>query len=152
MQACKTQLDELIPAKENRIREAEDVVAKCRQDISAFTASYAEVNKQYKALTESLKFESKSAANAYKSVLKNTLRAMQTALAMNGKKISSRKGDFSEFADVCDITRPTAEKMIRNLVKLTSKWIVMCGNSLLPNELKDRLKKIITERAEVLKQ
>lgn len=75
----------------------------------------------------------------------------QFALAMNGKKMNIRKGDFLIFADVCGITRPTAEKMINNLVELTPKWIVMCDNSLLPDELKDRLKKIITERAEALK-
>lgn len=75
----------------------------------------------------------------------------QFALAMNGKKMNIRKGDFLKFADVCGITRPTAEKMIDKLVKLTPKWIVMCDNSLLPDELKDRLKKIIAERAEVLK-
>lgn len=75
----------------------------------------------------------------------------QFALAMNGKKMNIRKGDFLKFADVCGITRPTAEKMIDRLVKLTPKWIVMCDNSLLPDELKDRLKKIIAERAEVLK-
>lgn len=75
----------------------------------------------------------------------------QLALAMNGKKLNIRKGDFLKFADACGITRPTAEKIIENLVKLTPKWIVMCDNSLLPTELKERLKKIITERAEVLK-
>ena len=75
----------------------------------------------------------------------------QFALAMNGKKMNIRKGDFLKFADTCGITRQTAEKLIENLVKLTPKWIVMCENSLLPDELKDRLKKIITERTEVLK-
>ena len=75
----------------------------------------------------------------------------QFALAMNGKKMNIRKGDFLKLADICGITRPTAEKMIDKLVKLTPKWIVMCDNSLLPDELKDRLKKIITARAEVLK-
>lgn len=75
----------------------------------------------------------------------------QFALAMNGKKMNIRKSDFLKFADTCGITRQTAEKLIENLVKLTPKWIVMCENSLLPDELKDRLKKIITERTEVLK-
>ena len=74
----------------------------------------------------------------------------QFALAMNGKKMNIRKGDFLKFADTCGITRQTAEKLIENLVKLTPKWIAMSENSLLPDELKDRLKKIITERAEVL--
>ncbi|WP_294835904.1 type II toxin-antitoxin system HipA family toxin [uncultured Eubacterium sp.] len=74
----------------------------------------------------------------------------QFALAMNGKKMNIRKGDFLKFADTCGIARQTAEKLIENLVKLTPKWIAMCENSLLPDELKDRLKKIITERMEVL--
>lgn len=74
----------------------------------------------------------------------------QFALAMNGKKMNIRKGDFLKFADTCGITRQTAEKLIENLVKLTPKWIAMCEKSLLPDELKDRLKKIITERTEVL--
>lgn len=74
----------------------------------------------------------------------------QFALAMNGKKLNIRKGDFLNFADTCDISRQTAEKLIENLVKLTPKWLSMCEKSLLPDELKDRLKKIIIERTEVL--
>lgn len=74
----------------------------------------------------------------------------QFALAMNDKKMNIRKGDFLKFADTCGIARQTAEKLIENLVKLTPKWIAMCENSLLPDELKGRLKKIITERTEVL--
>lgn len=74
----------------------------------------------------------------------------QFALAMNGKKFNIRKGDFLKFADTCDISRQTAEKLIENLVKLTPKWLSMCEKSLLPDELKDRLKKIIIERTEVL--
>lgn len=74
----------------------------------------------------------------------------QFALAINGKKMNIRKGDFLKFADTCGITRQTAEKLIENLVKLTPKWLAMCENSLLPDELKDRLKKIIIERTEVL--
>lgn len=74
----------------------------------------------------------------------------QFALSMNGKKMNIRKGDFLKFADTCGITRQTAEKLIENLVKLTPKWLAMCENSLLPDELKDRLKKIIIERTEVL--
>ncbi len=74
----------------------------------------------------------------------------QFALAMNGKKQNLRKGDFLKFADTCGISRQTAEKLIENLVKLTSKWIAMCDKSLLPDDLKDRLRKIIAERSEVL--
>lgn len=74
----------------------------------------------------------------------------QFALAMNGKKTNIHKGDFLKFADTCGITRQTAEKLIENLIELTPKWLSMCEKSLLPNELKERLKKIITERTEIL--
>lgn len=75
----------------------------------------------------------------------------QFALPMNGKKTNIRKKDFLVFADQCTITRTTAEKLIENLVSLTPKWLSMCENSLLPKELKKRLKMIITERTAVLK-
>lgn len=75
----------------------------------------------------------------------------QFALAMNGKKMNIRKGDFLKFADICGITRQTAEKLIGNLVTFTPKWLAMCENSLLPEQLKNRLAKIIIERTEVLK-
>lgn len=75
----------------------------------------------------------------------------QFALAMNGKKMNIRKGDFFKFADTCGITHQIAEKLIESIVKLTPQWLEMCNESLLPNELKDRLSKIITERAEVIK-
>ncbi len=74
----------------------------------------------------------------------------QLALAMNGKKMNIRKGDFLKFADTCGIARSIAEKLIEELVGLTPKWIEMCDASSLPGELKDRIKKIITERAAVL--
>ena len=70
----------------------------------------------------------------------------QFALAMNGKKMNIRKGDFLKFADTCGITRQTAEKLIDNLVKRTPKWLKMCEKSLLTDKLKERLTKIITER------
>ncbi len=89
----KSVVDKQIPIEESRIRKAEEVIAKCRQDISAFTASHAEIEKQCKALAESLKFESKAAANAQKSALENTLRAMQTALENAEKRyLESEKG------------------------------------------------------------
>lgn len=75
----------------------------------------------------------------------------QFALAMNGKKMNIRKGDFLKFADACGIARQTAEKLIKSLVKRAPQWLEMCNESLLPNELKDRLIKIITERAETIK-
>lgn len=74
----------------------------------------------------------------------------QFALAMNGKKMNIRRGDFLKFAESCGKSRSTAEKIIEKLVGLTPEWLAMCDDSLLPGALKERLKKIITERAKVL--
>ncbi len=76
----------------------------------------------------------------------------QFALTMNGKKMHLRKGDFLKFADNCEIPRSIAQKLINNLLTYTPKWLSMCEASLLPDELKDRLTTIITERSTVLKQ
>lgn len=74
----------------------------------------------------------------------------QFALAMNGKKRNIHKGDFLKFADTCGIARSTAGKLIGNMVTYVPQWIAMCDQSVLPDELKERIKRIITERAESL--
>lgn len=75
----------------------------------------------------------------------------QFALTMNGKKMHILKGDFLKFASTCDIPRKTAIKLIQNLVSYTPKWLKMCDDSILPDDLKERLIQIIIERTEVLK-
>lgn len=75
----------------------------------------------------------------------------ELALTMNGKKANIDKNDFLKFADTCNISRATAKKLIQNLVKFTPELLEMCDESLLPIDLKERLKKIILERTEILK-
>lgn len=75
----------------------------------------------------------------------------QFALTINGKKMHILKGDFLKFASTCDIPRKTAIKLIQNLVSYTPKWLKMCDDSTLPDDLKERLRQIIIERTEVLK-
>lgn len=75
----------------------------------------------------------------------------QFALTMNGKKMHILKGDFLKFASTCDIPRKTAIKLIQNLVSYTPKWLKMCDDSILPDDLKERLRQIIIERTEVFK-
>ncbi len=75
----------------------------------------------------------------------------QFALTMNGKKMHIFKGDFLKFASTCDIPHKTAIKLIQNLVSYTPKWLKMCDDSILPDDLKERLRQIIIERTEVLK-
>ena len=74
----------------------------------------------------------------------------QFALAMNGKKTNIRKSDFLKFADACEMDRFTAEKLIESLIKFTPKWLSMCEESLLTDKVKERLSRIITERAKIL--
>lgn len=71
----------------------------------------------------------------------------QFALAMNGKKMNIRKKDFFVFADECDISRNSAEKMISKLVSMKPKFIAMCNDSLLPEDLKERFVLLIEERS-----
>ncbi len=74
----------------------------------------------------------------------------QFALPMNGKKRNIRKKDFLIFAENCGIAKNAAEKMMKNLVGMTPRWISMCEGSLLPPELQERMIRILTERTEVL--
>lgn len=75
----------------------------------------------------------------------------QFALAMNGKKANIHKSDFLKFADACGISRSIADKLIKNLIKHVPRWLEMCDESFLSAELKERVKKIISERSEVFR-
>ncbi len=73
----------------------------------------------------------------------------QLALPMNGKKMNLRKKDFLVFAENCGISRQTAQKIIQKLVSFVPKWLDMCDESLLSEELRERVKNIIKERSAV---
>ena len=72
------------------------------------------------------------------------------ALAMNGKKTHIRKKDFFVFADECEITKTSAEKMIAKIVSLKPKYQELCADSLLSNTLKERFSELIEKRCKVL--
>ncbi len=72
------------------------------------------------------------------------------ALTMNGKKSNISKRDFLMFAETCGIKQSTAEKLIASLTSYKTDFLNMCEESLLPNELKKRLTRIITERIDKL--
>ncbi len=74
----------------------------------------------------------------------------QFALPMNGKKMNIRKSDFLKFAEGCGITKSTSEKIIKSLVAMKPTFLSMCQDSLLPEELKERLRIIIEERTDIL--
>ena len=71
------------------------------------------------------------------------------ALAINGKKTNIHKKDFLIYADESDISRSSAEKMIRKLVSMKPIFIAMCNESLLPQDLKERMIALIEERNSV---
>ncbi len=74
----------------------------------------------------------------------------QFALPIIGEKTNIRKKDFLIFADECGISRTTAEKLIKKVLVLSPRYLLMCEESLLPCELKERLAAIITKRVSAL--
>lgn len=74
----------------------------------------------------------------------------QFALTLNGKKMNIRKKDFLVFADSCGITRNSALKMIASIVSCKDKFIKMCEESLLPEDMKENLISLITNRITAL--
>lgn len=73
----------------------------------------------------------------------------QFALPMNGKKMNLRRKDFLIFADECEISRVSAEKMMKMIVKKRNSFIDMCKTSLLPLHLQERMCTLMEERIRV---
>ena len=74
----------------------------------------------------------------------------QLALTLNGKKQNIRRKDFLVFADTIGISERSAEKMIEKIVKLKEKYILMCRDSYMPEQLKSNLENLIEQRIAVL--
>lgn len=70
----------------------------------------------------------------------------ELALSLNGKKRNIRRKDFYIFADGCGIAKASAEKMMGKLVSMEEKYLTMCAESYLPEEMKDRFSRLIRER------
>ena len=75
----------------------------------------------------------------------------EVALALNGKKNNLRRKDFLLFADNCNLNRKSAEKMIDKVISLKDKYIKICNDSLIPNDLKQSFVTLIEKRCERLK-
>ena len=76
----------------------------------------------------------------------------QLALTLNGKKQNIRRKDFLVFADTIGIPERSAEKMIEKIVKLKEKYISMCRDSYMPEQMKSNLENLIEQRIAVLKK
>lgn len=74
----------------------------------------------------------------------------QLALTLNGKKQNIRRKDFLVFADTIGISERSAEKMIEKIVKLKEKYILMCRDSYMPEQMKANLESLIEQRIVVL--
>lgn len=72
------------------------------------------------------------------------------ALALNGKKRNIRKKDFFIFAEAYGISKTSAEKMIAKQLSFVPKFLSMCEESLLPNEMKTAFQALICARAAAL--
>lgn len=76
----------------------------------------------------------------------------QLALTVNGKKQNIRRKDFIKFADTIGITEKSAEKMIEKIVKLKEKYIAMCKDSYMPDDMKEVLESLIEQRVSILEK
>lgn len=76
----------------------------------------------------------------------------QLALTVNGKKRKIKREDFMFLAKKIDITEKSAEKMIDKIVKLKDKYIGMCRESYMPDDMKESLENLINERIAVLEK
>lgn len=74
----------------------------------------------------------------------------QLALTLNGKKQNIRRKDFIVFAEALGIPEKSAEKMIAKVVKLRDKYITMCRESYLPENMKEALERLMDERLALL--
>lgn len=74
----------------------------------------------------------------------------QLALTLNKKKRNIRKKDFFVFAESCDIDKNTAIRIIEQLSSLKNKFLDICDNSYLPEELKKQVKILVEQRIDIL--
>ncbi|MBQ9083384.1 MAG: HipA domain-containing protein [Clostridia bacterium] len=75
----------------------------------------------------------------------------QMALTINGKKQNIRRKDFMLFAKAMGIAEKATEKMIGKIVNLQEKYITMCRDSYMPDNLKEDMERLILQRLERLK-
>lgn len=76
----------------------------------------------------------------------------QLALTTNGKKHNLHRKDFLILAETIGINPKSAEKIIDKIVKMIPAYIEMCKASYMPDDMKDSLEKLMTERIEALRK
>ena len=104
----KQTLDSLIPKKEIARTEAEATLSAAREQIAAFTASAAELEKQITTLREKLAFPDKSAAETEKKSLEGKLQKLKNALTAAESTVSRSKEKLAA-------TRATLQQLRKQL-------------------------------------
>jgi len=74
----------------------------------------------------------------------------ELALTINGKKQNIRRKDFIVFANSIGLPERSAKKMIEKIIKLKDKYISMCRDSYMPEQMKTSLENLIEQRIAVL--
>ena len=72
--------------------------------------------------------------------------AEDTALALNGKKQHLRRKDFIAFARTAGIPQKAASAMLERMLSRAPEWSALCGESLLPENMRTALTELINER------
>lgn len=75
----------------------------------------------------------------------------QLALTVNGKKRNLHRNDFLKFAESIALPRPAAERMLNMVISMLPRYQMMCENSYLPNEMKERFATLLNERSDSLR-
>ena len=76
----------------------------------------------------------------------------QMALTVNGKKRNLHRNDFLKFAESIALPRPAAERMLNMVISMLPHYQMMCENSYLPNEMKERFATLLNERSDSLRR
>lgn len=76
----------------------------------------------------------------------------ELVLTVNGKKQNIQRKGFIKFVQIFGIAEKTADKMIEKIVKLKDKYIAMCRESYMPDEMKKSHENLIENRIAILEK
>jgi len=75
----------------------------------------------------------------------------QMALTVNGKKQNILRKDFFVLAGTIGLEERIAERMLEKIVKLEGRYLDICAESFMPDNMKEELCKLIGRRIAVIK-
>ena len=75
----------------------------------------------------------------------------ETALTLNGKKKNLRKKDFMALAFNIKLDEKIATRLLKKIVSMKDIFLKMTEQSLIPNDMKENFKILISKRCEMLK-